>query len=241
MMSAPGAEPCAGWTRPGGLPSPLVSECNAARAESSTPRPRQVAPFARFGRHAFRRFARPPDACTTRWIRLAAPRVEGYSRWVSGAVCGGGERWFLAMGIRMRAFHRTTILASVVALLLGPQWCCCSMRALAGPRVEATAACCPCCRGPASETRCADLDRPAEHDGDQDGHRCPCRSKHRSVATAAVQVEQRSFAPSGPVLAGTFTEWPLPEAVASGDAGFSGRPTPTAGRSLLSLLGVLRC
>jgi hypothetical protein len=142
----------------------------------------------------------------------------------------------------MLAFHRTTILAAVLALLIGPQWCCCSMRAFAGPRPAATTtACCPCCAGATADTGCAEADRATERDGDQDGHRCPCRGKHRSVAATAVQIEQRIVVPSGPVLTGIASAWPLPETLATGQVDVFARPTPMAGRSLLSLLGVLRC
>lgn len=143
----------------------------------------------------------------------------------------------------MQAIHRTTILAAVLALLIGPQWCCCSMRAFADPRPAATttAACCPCCAGATADTGCAEADRATERDGDQDGHRCPCRGKHRSVAATAVQIEQRIVVPSGPVLTGIASAWPLPETLATGQVDVFARPTPMAGRSLLSLLGVLRC
>jgi hypothetical protein len=141
----------------------------------------------------------------------------------------------------MQAFHRTTILAAVLALLIGPQWCCCSMRALTGSRPAATASCCPCCGGAAAETRCADADRTADHDGDHGGHRCPCRAKQRNIAVAGVQIEQRSLMPGGPVLAGIAMAWPDRERVAIAHVNFSGWPAPLAGRSRLSMLGVLRC
>lgn len=140
----------------------------------------------------------------------------------------------------MQALHRTTILAAVLALLVGPQWCCCSIRAFVGPR-PAASSCCPCCCGESADTRSVDGDRGDEHDGDRGGHQCPCRGKQRSIAAASGKATPRTLVPSVPVPVGIAVMPPPREIVAVGQIRSSGWPLPLAGRSLLSMLGVLRC
>ena len=137
----------------------------------------------------------------------------------------------------MQALHRATMLSVAVALLIGPQWCCCSLRLLAAaqPSAPGVCGCSCCCGGPASPA--AD----ERHEGDPVGHRCPCRDKPRQMAAATVHAKELSLTPVGPVLAGITDPASPREAGAVERVRSLGRPPAAGGRLLLSMLGILRC
>lgn len=147
-----------------------------------------------------------------------------------------------------RGTWRTVVTIAAWAVIAGPQWCCCTLKTLAGPptgnpAAGAEPACC-CCEAPASAagSSCPLESHPAGHD------QCPCRAKLRPVAMSgdtAVAVGQVDLSP----WAGWQADGPLvwcPE-IAADSASLGGRwPGPDetprlSGRALLRALSTLRC
>ncbi|RLS82962.1 MAG: hypothetical protein DWI04_04090 [Planctomycetota bacterium] len=142
----------------------------------------------------------------------------------------------------MELSRRIIALSTVIAVVFGPQWCCCTFKASESRVAHAATKggeCCCCCETPAS---C-----PTESGSHDDGS-CPCRSKSRTVAAPVAGVGGGDLnLPSWSDWQGT---WPIAcgpamQSVPSADEGVR-RPAlgevPTlGGRALLRALSMLRC
>jgi hypothetical protein len=138
---------------------------------------------------------------------------------------------------------RTIIaLATAVAVIVGPQWCCCSLEALTPSIARQTAPAESCCCGPAAPT-----EQPACPDGAGGRGSCPCRSKPR---IAAVDFGWSTVDPVCPMIPSGdhllfFADVPMPWArqpvPAVGRGRARGGDAALAGRALLRALCVLRC
>jgi len=138
---------------------------------------------------------------------------------------------------------RTIIaLLTAVAVIAGPQWCCCSLDVLTPSSARRTAPAEPCCCCPAAPTEQSPCP-----DGAGGRGSCPCRSKPRIAAADFGWSTSDPFCPampSGdhPVF---FADVPMPWAWHAGAAVAPSRDrggeAALAGRALLRALCVLRC
>ncbi|MFM7412947.1 MAG: hypothetical protein ACKO6E_07035 [Planctomycetota bacterium] len=137
------------------------------------------------------------------------------------------------------------VSVTAVAVLVGPQWCCCTLKSLGmGPTAaEAAGAGCCCCESPAAASSC-----PWERHQDGDDP-CPCRSKSRPVtasSTLVTSLGDLSLAPgadwrAAPPVACWLDPRPSTSAASVDRSAVADRTPVLAGRALLRALSTLRC
>jgi len=141
---------------------------------------------------------------------------------------------------RRQRTWRSIVTLAALAVIAGPQWCCCTFKSVAA---ETAAERCCCCE---SSAACSP-DAPEGHPAGDEG--CPCRAKLRPVAASV----------GGTVSSGSFDDasWargfaasqisPGRAAIRPDDFSSPGRgwspegPPRLAGRALLRALSTLRC
>jgi len=142
----------------------------------------------------------------------------------------------------MRPRQRVTISVTVLALLLCPQWCKCSLRGLSAAVTAAPATTdCQCCGNECSSAG-VDADAGGVPDGERGGQPCPSRGQPRQFAAVAGQADELVLASDFfTMLVGNLDLRPPVVPLEAGRGRSARGPSPTGGRALLSMLGTLRC
>ena len=147
-------------------------------------------------------------------------------------------------------FHRLITAAIITAVVLGPQWCCCTVggavrwaaRFAEAVAVGSEPVACTCCAACVEASR-ADASDDAS---DRGSHSCPCRDIQQRAFVVGTAVPAAAAAPELPVewadiasggspsVAGSTAAAPWPIAQAD-------QPPPLSGRALLRAYGILNC
>lgn len=198
---------------------------------------------------------RPRRLCTARdrlFVRVSdLHRYELKRPSIPQLPSSGSEDRLLEKESLMRPLHglSRSIVAVLLALaiVVGPQLCCCSFGSLAAsPVATETAAkgCCCCCEQPTDGASSC-----PEDGGQNGGNSCPCRGKPRAVATIAGgivpgwQLDVESWTGGQGMR---LTAW-MPLTHHSSAPNTSVRPRGVedvpviGGRALLRALSILRC
>lgn len=143
---------------------------------------------------------------------------------------------------------RSIVALTALAVIVGPQWCCCTFKTVAAV-AEVEGPCC-CCEAPAAVPGSSASCSPDSSEGHPaGGGGCPCRAKLRPVAASVGGTVSTGFLE--PTLqARGLAPWPLsfwypaiqPDVSSSPARWRSPADTPRlSGRALLRALSTLRC